>query len=266
MSVAVFLSTASTRFALPCLRTEAVLRRFSNWISIAATLHTTTTMCRINGRSPEGDEWLPRDHAMLFTPGHFIRKETLTRLLENAQEPSANLIREVTEEACTRLPLLKKAGQANNIDQLIEAGAWCDAVLALIDIELPGWKLRRLICENGEWFCSLSRQPNLSVELDDTADASHEVMALANWAPSSKRATKAKPYAAQPSQSCQLFALQWIARSVAIILPSHRAMTTRIESYRISHHARACRGHPRLHGLATKTWMAGTSPAMTPDA
>ena len=136
-------------------------------------------MCRINGRSPEGDEWLPRDHAMLFTPGHFIRKETLTRLLENAQEPSANLIREVTEEACTRLPLLKKAGQANNIDQLIEAGAWCDAVLALIDIELPGWKLRRLICENGEWFCSLSRQPNLSVELDDTADASHEVMALA---------------------------------------------------------------------------------------
>jgi hypothetical protein len=30
-------------------------------------------------------------------------------------------------------------------------------------------------------------------------------------------------------------------------------------------HARACRGHPRLYGLAStnKTWMAGTSPAMT---
>jgi cobyrinic acid a,c-diamide synthase len=29
-------------------------------------------------------------------------------------------------------------------------------------------------------------------------------------------------------------------------------------------HARACPGHPRLHGAAeTKTWMAGTSPAMT---
>jgi hypothetical protein len=116
---------------------------------------------------------------MLFTPDHFIRKEALTRHLENAQEPSANLIREVIEEACVRLPLLKKAGKANNIDQLIEAGAWCDAVLALIDIELPGWKLRRLIRENSEWFCSLSRQPDLPVELDDTADASHEVMVLA---------------------------------------------------------------------------------------
>src|SRR5690242_15903301 len=30
-------------------------------------------------------------------------------------------------------------------------------------------------------------------------------------------------------------------------------------------HARACRGHPRLHALRRcKTWMAGTSPAMTP--
>ena len=112
---------------------------------------------------------------MLFTPDHFIRKETLTRHLENAQEPIAKVI----EQACVRLPQLKKTGKANNIDQLIEAGAWCDAVLALIDIELPGWKLRRLIRENGEWFCSLSRQLNLPVELDDTADASHEVMVLA---------------------------------------------------------------------------------------
>jgi hypothetical protein len=29
-------------------------------------------------------------------------------------------------------------------------------------------------------------------------------------------------------------------------------------------HARACRGHPRFHSRAArKTWMAGTSPAMT---
>jgi len=32
-------------------------------------------------------------------------------------------------------------------------------------------------------------------------------------------------------------------------------------------HARACRGHPRLScgSSASKTWMAGTSPAMTPN-
>jgi hypothetical protein len=30
----------------------------------------------------------------------------------------------------------------------------------------------------------------------------------------------------------------------------------------LARHARACRGHPRLNGQP-KTWMAGTSPAMT---
>jgi hypothetical protein len=58
-------------------------------------------------------------------------------------------------------------------------GASIDAGLALIELELPGWKLRRLIHEDGEWFCSLSRQPNLPVMLDDAADGTHEVMPLA---------------------------------------------------------------------------------------
>jgi hypothetical protein len=62
---------------------------------------------------------------------------------------------------------------------LIEAGAWTDATIALIELELPAWKLRRLVYEDGEWLCSLSRQPNLPVALDDTADASHEVLPLA---------------------------------------------------------------------------------------
>jgi hypothetical protein len=74
-------------------------------------------------------------------------------------------------DACTRLP----AGKAARIDQLIDAGAWNDAALALIELELPAWKLRRLVYEDGEWLCSLSRQPNLPLALDDTADARHEV-------------------------------------------------------------------------------------------
>src|SRR5262249_55261582 len=37
-----------------------------------------------------------------------------------------------------------------------------------------------------------------------------------------------------------------------------------VASLPLIRHARACRGHPRLHGISTsKTWMAGTSPAMT---
>jgi hypothetical protein len=37
-----------------------------------------------------------------------------------------------------------------------------------------------------------------------------------------------------------------------------------IDTYDEIRHARACPGHPRLNGIAAgKTWMAGTSPAMT---
>jgi hypothetical protein len=75
--------------------------------------------------------------------------------------------------------VLKRTEKAALIDRLIEAGAWTDLALALIEIELPAWKLRRLVHENGEWLCSLSRQPNLPAELDDSADAGHEVLPLA---------------------------------------------------------------------------------------
>jgi hypothetical protein len=39
--------------------------------------------------------------------------------------------------------------------------------------------LMPMICEDGEWFCSLSQQPNLPITLDDAADGTHEVMPLA---------------------------------------------------------------------------------------
>jgi hypothetical protein len=62
---------------------------------------------------------------------------------------------------------------------LIEAGAWTDAALAVIAFELPDWQLRRLEYDGGQWFCALSRQPNLPATFDDTADANHELMPLA---------------------------------------------------------------------------------------
>ena len=69
--------------------------------------------------------------------------------------------------------------RTDRIDQLIRARAWSDAAFALVELELLAWKLRRLAYEDGEWHCSLSRQPNLPAALDDSAHASHEVMPLA---------------------------------------------------------------------------------------
>jgi hypothetical protein len=112
---------------------------------------------------------------MLFDPKQEDRFDRLTDQLRLAPALTPDLISHVIVDACTRLP----AGKAAQIDQLIEAGAWDDAALALIELELPVWKLRRLVYEEGEWLCSLSRQPNLPVALDDTADARHEVLPLA---------------------------------------------------------------------------------------
>jgi hypothetical protein len=107
------------------------------------------------------------------------RLDRLTDQLRLAPALTADLISNVVADACTRLPVLNKTRKAARLDQLIEAGAWSDAALALIELELPAWRLRRLVYEDGEWFCSLSKQPNLPAAIDDTADARHEVLPLA---------------------------------------------------------------------------------------
>lgn len=105
--------------------------------------------------------------------------EGLVAHLRNAPVPTRELIQQIIAGACTRLPLLKRSGKTSDFDQLIEACAWCDVALALIEIELPAWSVRRLVREDGEWFCALTKEPNLPVEVDDTADAGHTNLALA---------------------------------------------------------------------------------------
>ena len=116
---------------------------------------------------------------MLFNPKRKSRLDRLADQVPLAPALTPDLISKVIADACTRLPVLNSAGKAARIDRLIAAGAWSDAALALIELESPAWKLRRLAYEDGEWRCSLSKQPNLPVALDETADATHDVLPLA---------------------------------------------------------------------------------------
>jgi hypothetical protein len=116
---------------------------------------------------------------MWLNPKHEDRLDRLMERLRLSPALDPDLISNVVADACIRLPMLNKAGKTTRLDQLIEARAWSDAALALIELELPAWKLRRLVYEDDEWFCSLSKQPNLPVAIDDTADARHEVLPLA---------------------------------------------------------------------------------------
>ena len=132
--------------------------------------------------------------------------------LHDAPGVTANLISEVIGNASRRLPA--------RIERLIESGAWTDAALALLELELPQWQLRRLAYDDGEWHCALSRQRELPEWLDDRSVESHHadlplailsafVEAQNKSASPGRTSVPAVPYAANPLYepvSCDNFA------------------------------------------------------------
>ena len=113
---------------------------------------------------------------MLYDPNYARHHDEDSLRAAHAITPA--LMREVIEKTCVRLDAHGPAAKAR-IDRLIESGAWTDAAMTLLALELPQWTLRRLVCEDGEWLCTLSRHPALPVELDDVVEASHPVLPLA---------------------------------------------------------------------------------------
>jgi hypothetical protein len=116
---------------------------------------------------------------MFFRPDLHNRLHDLQHALRRAQVVTPDLMSKVVAAACTRRSLPVCAAKAAVIDRLIEAEAWTEAALALVELELPQWKLRRLLYEDGTWLCSLSKQWNLPAGLDDSAEAWHECLPLA---------------------------------------------------------------------------------------
>ena len=116
---------------------------------------------------------------MAFTADYDVLIERLDNELRQAPHPAADLFAKIIASVCTRIPLIGRSGKIDPIGRMIDAGAWADAALAVVELELPAWRLRRLVYESGEWLCSLSRQPNLPFELDDVVDGRHERLPLA---------------------------------------------------------------------------------------
>lgn len=104
---------------------------------------------------------------------------SLSGRLHDAPFSTAALLREVMGTACRHSPSPGQAGKAARIERLIQAKAWTEAALALIDLELPQWQLRRIAYDGGEWHCALSRQRELPDWLDQSSEASHPDLALA---------------------------------------------------------------------------------------
>ena len=99
------------------------------------------------------------------------------RLRETAIVTPA-LFEEVVDKACRRFPSSGHSERSARIERLIGAHAWTEAVLALIELELPQWQLRRIAYDGGEWFCALSRERELPDWLDQSIEAHHPDLAL----------------------------------------------------------------------------------------
>lgn len=102
----------------------------------------------------------------------------LQEQIHHARTVTPELMADVMARACPRLQAQKWTAKAKVVG-LIDAGAFTDAALTLLELELPHWKLRRLTRKDDEWHCSLSKQLGLPAEFDDMEECTHETLALA---------------------------------------------------------------------------------------
>lgn len=99
--------------------------------------------------------------------------------LHDADTVTAELFSEVIRDLCWRLPLVRRTKSFRLLERLVESSAWTDAALALLELELPQWQLRRIAYDTGEWHCALSRQRELPDWLDQSVEARHANLSLA---------------------------------------------------------------------------------------
>jgi hypothetical protein len=96
--------------------------------------------------------------------------------LRDAYGVTAEFLADIIQSSSQRFSA--QGTRTARIERLIAAGAWTDAVLGLIDLELPQWQVRRLAYDEGEWHCALSRQRELPDWLDSSIEARHTDLAL----------------------------------------------------------------------------------------
>src|SRR5262245_15843097 len=119
-----------------------------------------------------------RDDPMTFDTHQEAGLAELPEQLRRAQAVTPELMAGVIARACPRFPGCPPAAKTRII-RFVESGAFVDAALALLGLELPGWQLRRLVYDDGEWFCSLSKYRELPDWLDVTLEARHRTLSLA---------------------------------------------------------------------------------------
>src|SRR3954453_7222132 len=118
--------------------------------------------------------------SLLSTPQNPIE---LSHRLRDTYTVTAEFLSDIIAKSCRRFPSTSQSGKAARVERLIQSGAWTDAALALIDLELPQWQIRRLAYDEGEWHCALSRLRELPEWLDQPIEIHHADLALGILSP-----------------------------------------------------------------------------------
>jgi hypothetical protein len=113
----------------------------------------------------------------MLDPGR--RLDELQNELRRAQVVTSDLMSRVVADVRARDAIPNGAARLGRIKLLIETEAWTEAALALVELGLPQWKLRRLVYDDGAWLCSLSKQWNLPEWLGESVEVRHESFPLA---------------------------------------------------------------------------------------
>jgi hypothetical protein len=92
---------------------------------------------------------------------------------------TADLLSDVVRSVCPRFASLRHTERSARAEQMIELGAWTDAAMALLELELPQWKIRRLAYDDGQWHCALSSQREMPEWLDQSIEAHHADLPMA---------------------------------------------------------------------------------------
>jgi hypothetical protein len=92
---------------------------------------------------------------------------------------TTGLLSDVVQSICPRFASLRHTERAARAEQMIGLGAWTDAALALLELELPQWQVRRLAYDSGEWHCALSSQREMPEWLDQSIEAHHADLPIA---------------------------------------------------------------------------------------
>jgi hypothetical protein len=121
---------------------------------------------------------LIRDDAMPLLTEH-CDSDALNDRIRDADAVTAKLMSELVGTTCRRYPSVGQAAKTARIERLVGSQAWTDAALALIDLELPQWQVRRIAYDEGEWHCALSRAREIPEWLDQSIETRHANLPLA---------------------------------------------------------------------------------------